>query len=100
MAFFLTIFMGVYLAIMGRLRRYGFLNVAIMSLLIFLMLLTYSRSGYAATALGGFILASLAVREWWKRRKKKTLTPQALIKRIIIGVVALSGIGFVLMFQF
>ena len=46
MAFFLLTYIGTYLAIMARYKSYKFLNIVVVLLLTFLLLLTYSRSGY------------------------------------------------------
>ena len=49
MAFFLLVYMGVYASIFFRLKKYRFMNVMVFALILFLLMLTYSRSGYTGT---------------------------------------------------
>lgn len=45
MAFFLLVYMGTYISLFFRYRKYRFINTVIVLLLAFLMTQTYSRSG-------------------------------------------------------
>lgn len=56
MAFFLLVYMGTYLSLFFRYRKYRFINTVIILLLIFLMTQTYSRSGLLGMILGSVIL--------------------------------------------
>jgi hypothetical protein len=46
MAFFLLLYMGSYMTIFSKMKKYTFMNVIVMGLLLFLLLQTYSRSWY------------------------------------------------------
>lgn len=56
MAFFLLVYMGTYLSLFSRFRKYRFINTVIILLLVFLLTQTYSRSGLLGMMLGTLIL--------------------------------------------
>ncbi len=56
MAFFLLVYMGTYLSLFSRFRKYRFINTVIILLLLFLLTQTYSRSGLLGMMLGTIIL--------------------------------------------
>ncbi len=56
MAFFLLVYMGTYISLFSRFRKYRFINTVIMLLLVFLMSQTYSRSGLLGMLVGSVIL--------------------------------------------
>lgn len=57
MAFFLILYIATYLTVMWRYRKYRFMNTLVIALLLFLMMQTYSRSGYLGVAAGFAVVA-------------------------------------------
>lgn len=98
MAFFLLTYLGVYISLLFRYKKYRFINSVIIVLLLFLVTQTYSRSGLLWVALGSVILFCYAVIQ-------KIRTPGFFNQRIAWGkisttiLVILIG-GTLAVFQF
>lgn len=60
MAFFLLVYMGTYISLFSRFRKYRFINSVVLLLLVFLMSQTYSRSGLLGMLTGSVILIAYA----------------------------------------
>jgi hypothetical protein len=56
MAFFLLTYLGTYLTLYSRYKKYYFINSVVALFLIFLLTQTYSRSGLLGFALGAMVL--------------------------------------------
>lgn len=70
MAFFLLIYMGIYASVFLKMKKYRFINGIVFALLLFLLMLTYSRSGYIGAIVGGLIAWSLSFVQHWYQKKK------------------------------
>jgi O-antigen ligase len=83
MAFFLLIYLGAYISLFSSFKRYRFINVVIILLLIFLLTQTYSRSGLLWFILGFFILVICMlyakVQRWYFRSKHKNWKKTVLV---------------------
>ena len=97
MAFFLLVYMGVYASQFIRLKKYRFMNVMVFALLLFFLMLTYSRSGYIGAMVAGVIMYSLSFLQTWKRKKIRF---SFSFKKIISTCIAGAIIAFILVFQF
>lgn len=89
MAFFLLTYIGTYLTLFFRYKKYRFINSVITLLLVFLLTQTYSRSGLLGFIVGSsFLILSYIVhkiRTWkqgfsWKKIAwKKIITTTVLV---------------------
>jgi hypothetical protein len=52
MAFFLLLYLASYMTLFAQKKKYFFMNVLVVLALLFLLLQTYSRSGYLGAILG------------------------------------------------
>ena len=99
MAFFLIIYIATYLTVMWRKRPYRFINSIVVLLLLYLMMQTYSRSGYLGVGAGMGVLAVWYLVERFRTRKFYTWRAFSWKKLFLLLVVG-CGIAFMLMFQF
>jgi hypothetical protein len=67
MAFFLILYIGVYLSVFAKWRKYFFMNILVVGGLLFLLMQTYSRSGYAGVFLGGLYAAGYTIFQMIRR---------------------------------
>jgi hypothetical protein len=51
MAFFLLLYIGAYMTVFAKMKKYFFMNILVLVFLFFLLLQTYSRSGYLGAIL-------------------------------------------------
>lgn len=58
MAFFLLVYIGTYILLFSKFKKYRFINSVILLLLVFLLTQTYSRSGLLGMILGTLILVT------------------------------------------
>lgn len=89
MAFFLLVYMGTYLTLFFRYKKYRFINSVITLLLVFLLTQTYSRSGLLGLVVGsGFLIVTFFIHKirvlkhgfsWNKIAWKKIITTTLLI---------------------
>ncbi|MCB9806578.1 hypothetical protein H6768_01520 [Candidatus Peribacteria bacterium] len=56
MAFFLLVYMGTYISLLFRFKKYRFINGVILFFLLFLLTQTYSRSGLMGCVVGCGVL--------------------------------------------
>ena len=99
MAFFLLLYIGVYLSVFAKWRKYFFMNIMVVCGLLFFLILTYSRSGYAGVLLGSSYVIGYTLFQALKRGnivKKYKIT----LSKIITTGIILIGIFLVLVFQF
>ncbi len=61
MAFFLLVYMGAYISLFSKFKKYRFINSVILLLLVFLLTQTYSRSGLLGMILWASILMSYSI---------------------------------------
>ncbi len=89
MAFFLLVYMGTYLTLFFRYKKYRFINSVITLLLVFLLTQTYSRSGLLGLVVGSsFLIITFFIHKirvlkhgfsWNKIAWKKIITTTLLI---------------------
>ncbi len=96
MAFFLLLYIGVYMTFFAQKKKYFFMNLLIIAVLLFLLVQTYSRSAY-----GGFLVAGVYSILWslwsfFRKRKKYTITLWKIITFFLI--VLFVWFGFMLQF--
>lgn len=99
MAFFLLTYIGAYLAVMARYKSYKFLNTVLVALLVFLLLLTYSRSGYIWFLIGSCVVAMSLIFHKIQQRKqagKKLFSFKKII--IVASIILLAGSALSLQF--
>ncbi len=95
MAFFLITYMGMYAScLLFRWKKYYFMNTIIFALLLFFLLITYSRSGYIAVFAAWVSAYVLSI--WGKKKTWFSFSLKKLISTVAIGCFIL----FVLAFQF
>lgn len=99
MAFFLLLYIGSYMTLFAKMRKYFFMNMLVVLFLFFLLLQTYSRSWYLGAILWityvvGYSLVSIFRK--WNILKRYKIT----LKKIIMFVTAVLCIMFVFMLQF
>lgn len=99
MAFFLLTYIGTYLAVMARYKSYRFLNVVLVGLLVFLLLLTYSRSGYIWFLVGSLVVMVSIFSHKMKQRKQAWKKLFSLKKTLVTLVIVLIA-GSALTLQF
>lgn len=56
MAFFLLVYLGTFISLFFRFKKYRFINWVIISFILFLLTQTYSRSGLMGCVVGGGVL--------------------------------------------
>lgn len=99
MAFFLLLYIWSYLTFFAKKRKYRFMNILVTSLLFFLLIQTYSRSGYWAALLGiwyVFMYTLYIVWRQWNIWRKYKIT----LSKVIAFILAWVCIWGVFMFQF
>ncbi len=99
MAFFLLTYIGTYLAVMARYKKYRFLNIILVALLAFLLILTYSRSGYIWFFVGSIVVIASTFFHKMKQRKQSVKKLFSLKKTLIIASIIIVA-GSVLSLQF
>lgn len=99
MAFFLLTYIGTYLAVMARYKSYRFLNIILVGLLVFLLLLTYSRSGYIWFLVGSLVVTVSIFSHKMKQRKQAGKNLFSLKKTLVTLVIILIA-GSALTLQF
>ncbi|MBP7806459.1 hypothetical protein KA057_02135 [Candidatus Gracilibacteria bacterium] len=100
MAFFLLTYLGIYLTLFFRYKKYRFINSVITLLLVFLLTQTYSRSGLLGLMVGSsFLIFSYIVHKI--RTWKQGFSWKKIAWKKIITTTVLVGFGGVLvLFQF
>jgi hypothetical protein len=100
MAFFLLTYLGTYLSLYFRFRKYRFINSVIVLILIFLLSQTYSRSGL----LGIFLWAFVLIFHIWMGKlqtiKSDFSWKKIAWKKIGATVIILFFGAFLVLFQF
>lgn len=99
MASFLLLYIWSYLTFFAKKRKYRFMNILVTSLLFFLLIQTYSRSGYWAALLGiwyVFMYTLYIVWRQWNIWRKYKIT----LSKVIAFILAWVCIWGVFMFQF
>jgi O-antigen ligase len=100
MAFFLLTYLGTYLTLFFRYKKYRFINSVITLLLVFLLTQTYSRSGLLGLMVGSaFLIFSYIVhkiRTWKQGFSWKKIA----WKKIITTTLLVSLGGILVLFQF
>ena len=97
MAFFLIVFMGIYASTLFRWKKYHFMNAMIFALLLFLLVITYSRSGYIGTFIAAVFSYCVALFYAWKKKKIQfSFSLKKIISSIVVGCIVV----LVLIFQF
>jgi hypothetical protein len=98
MAFFLLVFMGTYISLFSRFRKYRFINSVVLLLLVFLMSQTYSRSGLLGMLTGSVILIAYAFADKIRRGhfRLRHINWTKLSTTVILVLVA----GTLAVFQF
>ncbi len=99
MAFFLLLYLASYMTVFAQKKKYFFMNMLVVLALLFLLLQTYSRSGYLGAILGwAFVLAYtlfLVFKRWNIFRIYKIT-----LAKIITFLLVISCVGLVFMLQF
>lgn len=99
MAFFLLLYLGSYMTLFAHKKKYFFMNILVVLMVLFLMLQTYSRSGYLAVLVGGTYAIGYSVfmlLRQWNIVKKYKIT----LGKIITFFIIAACIGLVFMLQF
>lgn len=101
MAFFLLVYLGTYITLFFRYKKYRFINSVIVLLLVFLLTQTYSRSGLLGLLVGStFLIASYFIQKirmlrtdfsWKKIAWKKIITTLMLV--CVGGILVLFQFG-------
>ncbi len=98
MAFFLLVYMGTYISLFSRFRKYRFINSVVLLLLVFLMSQTYSRSGLLGMLTGSVILIAYALAD--KIRRGHFRLRHINWKKLSTTVVLVLVAGTLAVFQF
>ena len=98
MAFFLLVYMGTYISLFSRFRKYRFINSVVLLLLVFLMSQTYSRSGLLGMLTGSVILIAYAFAD--KIRRGHFRLRHINWKKLSTTVVLVLVAGTLAVFQF
>lgn len=100
MAFFLLTYIGTYLTLFFRYKKYRFINSIITLLLVFLLTQTYSRSGLLGLLVGSSFLIAIFLVQKIRILKNDFSWDKIAWKKIIttISLVCLGGI--IVAFQF
>ena len=98
MAFFLLVYMGTYISLFSRFRKYRFINSVVLLLLVFLMSQTYSRSGLLGILTGSVILIAYTFAD--KIRRGHFRLRHINWKKLSTTVVLVLVAGTLAVFQF
>ena len=100
MAFFLLVYLGTYITLFFRYKKYRFINSVIILLLVFLLTQTYSRSGLLGLLVGStFLMASYFIQKIRMLRTDFSWKKIAW-KKIITTLVLVCVGGIIVLFQF
>lgn len=99
MAFFLLLYIGSYMTVFAQKKKYFFMNILVVSWLLFLLMQTYSRSGYLWWILGivyvvGYSIITLLKK--WNIFKRYKIT----VVKIVTFLAIVSCVSLVIMLQF